>query len=842
MEKYIKKPNIPNTTSVDFQIIEWYAKDIDINEEDSGDELEYETFNLQYRISVFGVTNDGDSVICHVHGFKPYYYIKVHGDFTKKNLNSLMKFVDDSYILKKYQNVLVTNKVTLVSAKDIYGFNNNTKYKFVRLVFNSHTVMMKSRYIFKNMITIPGVFKDVKLQLFESNIEPFIKFVHSRDIQTCGWVNVRDFKSTQGVIECQFDQVGKVTDETLNMKSARFLQLSWDIETYSYNGDFPKPTIKENEIIQIGCSYKYNKDDDFIVKQLFTLKKCTRIDDVVVTECTNEKDLIRKFVDTIALMNPDIMYTYNGDTFDCYYVIERAKLLGIEKYVLSKLSRLSDTPSVCKKEVFSSGAYGDSDYNRLYIPGRLNFDLLIYFKRNTKHPSYKLNNIANVIIGKQKNDMNIKDMFRYYKEGNPDRIKEIGEYCIHDTDLLQDLVDAKKILIDSMQLANITYVPVSYINTKGQTIKVYSQILRKANRMGFLVPHIAFNKDSYPVKITMKINDLTDNVIGKELQLSINNRNSTGTITSIEHTDTHTILDVLRNNEYKDNEFDVSFRLRGTLYRGKISDYEMDEGTFTGATVLTAIPGVYTDNIAVLDFASLYPTIMIGYNLCYSTFVMNDDFLDIPNVKYENIKWDDYIVDKLNKKCSGKYSSGLKKGLDCDRDGIYSHEDIAYCAIHDPLKKTRSKEDKHVKTRILYDFNIVQESNGEHKGVVPSLLEDLYLERKKVKKLMNKAYADGNNDLGDNFNALQLAIKVSLNSTYGFFGRSKGNLAFRELGSIVTSLGRRLIEQSKEYAETGFMDHIKSESSLTTRIIPTKIDMSLEDKCILLDSYRVIEN
>jgi DNA polymerase elongation subunit (family B) len=838
MEQFIRKNKDIQEKSIDFQIIEWYSKDID---EGDGDD---ETFDLVYRISMFGVNSDGESIICNVNGFQPYYYIKVPSDFTKQKIGSLCNYIEDSYILKKYTNVLVKNKIKLVSAKDIYGFMNDTKFLFVRLVFNSSTVMMKSRYIFKNFITIPGVFKDTKLQLYESNIEPFIKFIHSRDIQACGWVNVSNFTKNSSdpsvpvVLECSATDVFPVTDPVLAMKSGRFLQLSWDIETYSYNGDFPKPSIKQNEIIQIGCSYKYNKDPDFLVKQLFTLKKCKKIDGVVVTECANEKELIIKFVDTVSLMNPDIMYTYNGDTFDCVYVIERAKLFGLEEYILSKLSRLSDVPSFMKKEVFSSGAYGDSDFNRLYIPGRLNFDLLIYFKRNFKFDSYKLNNVAKQIIGKQKNDMNIKDMFRYYKEGDPERIKEIGEYCIHDTDLLQDLVDAKRILDDTAQLSNITYVPASYINVKGQTIKVYSQILRKANKMGYLVPHIAFNKDSYPVKITMKLNDLSDNIIDKEIELSINNRKSTGTITSIEKTDTHTVLEVLRNTEYKDNEFDVSFRLRGTLYRGKIQDGDVDEGSFTGATVLTAVNGLYTENIAVLDFASLYPTIMIAFNLCYSTFVMDEKYLGIKDVTYENIKWNDSITNKSKHKCSGIYSSGLKKGTQCERNGIYINGDLGYCSIHDPLKKTRNKEEKHVKVDVSYDYSVVQEQNGKHKGVVPSLLEDLYFERKKVKKLMNKAYTEGNTALGDNYNALQIAIKVSLNSTYGFFGRSKGNLAFRELGSIVTSLGRRLIEQSKEYTEDKFIAYIKENGLLTTKVFPSGQVVKPSDKEIFLDTFR----
>lgn len=46
---------------------------------------------------------------------------------------------------------------------------------------------------------------------------------------------------------------------------------------------------------------------------------------------------------------------------------------------------------------------------------------------------------------------------------------------------------------------------------------------------------------------------------------------------------------------------------------------------YEGATVLDPIKDYYSDPIATLDFASLYPSIMQAYNLCYSTIVNSQD-------------------------------------------------------------------------------------------------------------------------------------------------------------------------------------------------------------------------
>ena len=45
---------------------------------------------------------------------------------------------------------------------------------------------------------------------------------------------------------------------------------------------------------------------------------------------------------------------------------------------------------------------------------------------------------------------------------------------------------------------------------------------------------------------------------------------------------------------------------------------------YEGATVLDAKQGFYRMPVATLDFASLYPSIMMAHNLCYSTLLPPD--------------------------------------------------------------------------------------------------------------------------------------------------------------------------------------------------------------------------
>ena len=894
----IKIPDDFYKNDIEMQIIEWWAQDEeDDDAEDIEDDNQNELNTDVYTIRCFGVTQSGISVTCKITGFKPFYYIKVPNTFSKIHLGYFLKHIESSYFLKSFSQPLVKengkHRSCIEQKKDLFGFRNGKEYKYVKLVFNNYSALMKSRYLFKKAIEIANVTKrPTKFKLYESNFEPFMRYCHIKDILMAGWIRLpkgkynitSDSATTQ--VELSIDRKLIVSMKE-HQDLANFLQASWDIEVYSHDRTFPDPKYKitkngnveyPNEIFQIATTYKYVKGntsnkDGFLVKHLLTLKRCESIDDpnVIVEECKTEKELIKRWVDTVSMMDPDIFYTYNGDSFDCMYLVERAELLGLvtskrtgtktykDGYLLKKLSRMTSKAADIKKEYFSSSAYGDSEFNRVYIPGRLNYDLLIHYKRGMKkYASYKLDNIASEILGQNKHDVSAKDIFDFYQRGSPEEICKIAKYCIQDTALLQRLVDKQLILITIMQLANVTFVPIGFLTTRGQTIKVYSQILRKARQMNFLVPHTNFNEDAYALFIKCKDpHPFENDDIGEYVEVNCGKSQNESNKPLVlmaklsEIIDDHTFV-VFSDTEIKRDFFNIKFRYKRNDYyvtRMWSNDDAIDD-SFTGATVLEPIPGMYKDNIAVLDFASLYPTIMISRNLCYSSFVLDEQYLGIPDVNYEKIAWDDKVEYKLRQTCEGVGKSGKSKGQVCGKQAYFEVKnelDVTnyYCRIHDPLKKSRESDEKYQKRDVSYNYTVVQPhtnpETGEivNKGVLPALLEELYSERKRVKREMARAAAEGNKLLESILDSTQLAIKVSLNSTYGFLGRGQGNLILKELGSIVTAVGRMLIEQSKEYAEGPFIDYIRENNLLKQKIEYRDYGLSESEKRMVLKSFSI---
>lgn len=139
--------------------------------------------------------------------------------------------------------------------------------------------------------------------------------------------------------------------------------------------------------------------------------------------------------------------------------------------------------------VFSSKAYGTHEYKEIICDGRVQFDLLMAMQRDFKLSSYSLNNVSAHFLGEQKEDVHHNDIHTLWK-ANAESRRRLAVYCMKDAYLPQRLVDKLMYMYNMVEMARVTGVPVSYLLTRGQSVKVFSQILRKARQKGLVVPNM----------------------------------------------------------------------------------------------------------------------------------------------------------------------------------------------------------------------------------------------------------------------------------------------------------------------------------------------------------------
>ena len=831
----------PEKENLTFQALEWIDTN-EINEEyesesesesDSGIDADSEF----YTIRVFGVTKNGESVCLTIKGMECYFFIKVPDNYNSSDKESIIKYLIFR-LSDKFPGCINKNLCKYVYKKDFYGFHydkQNKKeklFKFLRLSFNNSNAMKRASGIFSNRVCIKSISpKEIRYPCYESNVDTMIRFIHRQSLKTSGWIELSAgcyesscYSTTQIDITANYKDIHQPKDSD-TIGTAPFLQASFDIEAYSQftlerkvsvkkdstivkghktsflselvvgvdltlgeepnfetrrvvkiNSDtelevdspfkdsysktlvvlnkdqpaeegmnnkrpFPIPTVTGNYVTQIGTSFKRFTDEDFCMKHIITLKECAPIKkENTIVECYNtEKEVLLAWVRLFVKTDPDIIYSYNGDKFDWWYLYERAKLLGISEQFEMGFSRLQEYPCEMKKEKFSSGAYGTSFYNRFKIPGRINFDILIHIQRELKLSSYKLDFVAEKYLKENKHEVGPQEIFEFYRQGTPELIRTVAEYCIQDTLLPQRLVDKLCMLPNQIEMSNVTYVPIRYLIERGQQIKVFSQIIKETAKKGYLIPHL---KVPFWSKYR---NYLERDVV---------------TFRPDEDSDS---MDFFVKRDCKGQI--PMFKSKGKwVLNKKYYDY-FNQEKFQGATVLDPIPGAYLDDqICVQDFSSLYPNILRDEGFSFDTYILKDcdgNFIhgDVSELEYNKIKW-------VNKKGENVEHRFVKK---------------------------------------------------DEQPVLPYILTGLLNERKAVKKLMAKETDPFKKAL---LNAKQLAIKVSCNSVYGFLAANM--LKCTPIAECVTTVGRQMIEKTKNFAENYFKDY-----AMKNGLVEGKLDVEV---------------
>jgi DNA polymerase elongation subunit (family B) len=109
-----------------------------------------------------------------------------------------------------------------------------------------------------------------------------------------------------------------------------------------------------------------------------------------------------------------------------------------------------------------------------------------------------------------KDDVSPKDIFRFYR-GTAKERGIVARYCLQDCDLVMELFHKLDILNNSIAMANVCSVPVSFIFLRGQGVKIESLIFkecRKADQLIEVMPSPPRNNpDDVPDELEPKEED-----------------------------------------------------------------------------------------------------------------------------------------------------------------------------------------------------------------------------------------------------------------------------------------------------------------------------------------------
>ena len=163
--------------------------------------------------------------------------------------------------------------------------------------------------------------------------------------------------------------------------------------------------------------------------------------------------------------------------------------------------------------------------------------------------------------------------------------------------------------------------------------------------------------------------------------------------------------------------------------------------------VMSPESAFYTDPVLVLDFRSLYPSVVIAYNMCYSTCVGGD------------------TGSRLG--VDAKYSRDprLVKAACADGGGFVSPNGVLFLSPKD------------------------------REGILPRLLREILESRVVVKKLMKRCKEVGDTATYRKLNARQFGLKLIANVTYGYTSASaSGRMPCVSIADSIVQTGRETLE------------------------------------------------
>ena len=762
--------------------------------------------SLHMIIHLFGMNAAGHAVRVDVSGFRPYFFVSL-----PENQNGHEAIEKKLRMKLKADVELIDFKVE--NHQKFYGYTGGKTFRFVRMSFQSMSLFYTVRKEFLDEKQNPKMVLragERPLDVYESNIDPMLRFFHLRGVTPCGWACVKgdEMESESGIhIRCDWTAVSPTVSPPGKAPTAPLLHAFWDIECYSHSGEFPvavpkmkkacldsSKCQKEKKVMTKCAACKANDGDPIIQigttlwthggvleKHIFVLDSCDDIDGVVVHVCKTEKELLVRWCQLMVERNVNVFVGYNIFGFDEQYLWKRLEKFGVDQDdAVQGLSLLSQEGKEMKLEEkrLSSSALGDNFLYMWQTPGRLRIDLLGHIKRKAQLPSYKLDSVAAVYLSGKlsglerrgertwliktskkekgdarvgravqllddlgedltekmiikeidtegflvevseededllaagaasaacrwavvKDDVSPQDIFRLHRGSSADRAI-VAAYCVQDCDLTLELYKKLEVFNEAMAMSNVCWVPVSYIFTRGQGIKIESLIFEYCMRQRQLIKVLP------------------------------------GTY--------------------------------GDASAGPSESYE-------GAIVLVPEPGFYTTPVGVCDFSSLYPSTIISENISHDSLVWAKDY-DL----------------------EGRLVCVSYGAVDDER---YAPKGTQWTDIEfDILRPDPEDVRKHpVKIKVGVRHCRYAQPAGGDKSSLPKIVAKLLAARKATRAEIPKTDDPFKKALLD---AEQNAYKTTANSLYGQLGSPTFKVRLQNLAASVTAYGRLQIMFSKAAIE-----------------------------------------
>ena len=658
----------------------------------------------------------------------------------------------------------------LVSKPRLYYYQNKRELPFLQVSFTNKNAMRACTNLLKKPLKIDN--KTYNFKVWEDNISIVRKLLTIKQLRYTQWFNVKAKLVAEG------DRISKLEKEyAINWGSIQPISddetTEWithpgifviDGEMYAQNKKAMPNKLNSSDVCyMISCIYQQDGLPDTRKRYLIVIGEklpsleeigietgCPELTNAEVIRCKNEIDLGNKLADLVNELDPVVFTGYNILSFDIPYLNARRERVCEEWPVMG---RLHHRKAYMKPLSWNSSGSGYNDINFLVMDGRINFDALHIARRELKLPRYNLDTVAKAVLDNQcKNDVGPQEMFAIWEtylltENALKKVHELKDKGLINLDKYQEILEK----------ANGEY------QKSREKLKVVADYCVQDSELVMLLMD-KWKAWIYLIELSKIVGINPEELFTRGQQIRV----------------LHQVYDLASREGYV------------------IDRRDLPEVEWSGGFVGEPDPGLY-DHVICLDFKSLYPSIIMAYNLCYTTLVPIELYDIIPDDKCNIIEWDEEVEE------------------DEDDDDNPDEKDCSG-------NKNKIKKMIHLKYKFI--------KSDVHKGLLPRLVGNLIDERNEVKKQMKKAKGS--------FKVLldkrQLGLKVTANSFFGALGAQKGGkLPLIEVARVITAKGRDLITYCNKYVEKKYNARIVYNDTDSTMFVlpftktyPEAVDWALK--------------
>uniref|UniRef100_A0A674HF38 DNA polymerase n=1 Tax=Taeniopygia guttata TaxID=59729 RepID=A0A674HF38_TAEGU len=433
-------------------------------------------------LRMFGVTGEGHSVCLHLHGFSPYFYVLAPPGAGEAHLEPLERELEAALRREqrggnpKFQPPKNVLGLTLVRKQSILGFQGGLQSLFVRVGVSLPRLVAPARRLLERGLRW-GNLGVQPAPPFEANIDFEIRFMADSGLVGCCWVEL-----PPGGFRCWGALRGHPPEGAwLGLPPLRLL--SFDIECAGRKGVFPEP--QQDPVIAIAAVALRQGAREPFLRVVFTLRSCAALRGATVRSFESERELLQSWAEFVRIVDPDVVTGYNIHNFDLPYLIQRAQVLQVESFPY--LGRVRGVPSQVRDSAFQSRQLGRREGKVVTSPGRVTLDMLQVLLREHKLRSYSLNAVSAHFLHEQKEDVP-HGIITELQNGDAQTRRRLALYCLKDAMLPLRLLERLMTLVTLVEMARVTAVPLSYLLTRGQQVKVVAQLLRQAMQEDLLLP------------------------------------------------------------------------------------------------------------------------------------------------------------------------------------------------------------------------------------------------------------------------------------------------------------------------------------------------------------------